>query len=532
MAMLFSRLAVRQTCGPPQRQLLAAAAANVFRISLSRSSSSVPAAMLRPLRAPTYAVRSAASLRPTASVYRPGAGRLFSEQRRYLFASSLSQPQSSNSASAPQTSSSLSSSSSSLSEASGRSGWWPLKSHQGSTSDTAERRGESTIRIMREAMRKEPSEALKAFESFMSNLGHGPGAPPPAVFADGPRPVSLPMYRQLVDEYVKALVLCDRTARLDLYLLSPFAPNGAVSSAGQTAPFAAQYQTPTPQLLHPPPPLAPQYGPTVGGAASVDVPVGRTVRGGGASGNSKKENRLWEAAIGAALQTLGHIVRGGFAIASFTLILATVSIVIERIFKERSFSNNEKFLVKEVVTKLDDVKGCDEVKEELNEVIEYLRNPDKFTRLGAKLPKGVLLSGAPGTGKTMLARAIAGEAGVPFFQASGSEFEEMFVGLGARRVRDLFEQAATKTPCIIFVDEIDALASKRNDKDPAATRQTINELLRQLDGFQQHKGVVVICATNFPDSLDPAILRPGRLDKRLHLPRPNQKGRRVRHAAR
>eukprot|EP00923_Selenidium_pygospionis_P033622 GHVN01058982.1.p1 GENE.GHVN01058982.1~~GHVN01058982.1.p1 ORF type:complete len:344 (-),score=43.01 GHVN01058982.1:584-1528(-) len=174
---------------------------------------------------------------------------------------------------------------------------------------------------------------------------------------------------------------------------------------------------------------------------------------------------------------------------------------------------------------MDDVKGCDEVKEELTEVIEYLKHPDKFDRLGAKMPKGVLLSGSPGTGKTMLARAIAGEAGVAFFQASGSEFDEMFVGLGAKRVRELFAQAAQSTPCIIFVDEIDALASKRNDRDPATSRQTINELLRQLDGFEQNKGIVVICATNFPDALDPALLRPGRLDKRLDLPRPNHKGR-------
>jgi len=181
--------------------------------------------------------------------------------------------------------------------------------------------------------------------------------------------------------------------------------------------------------------------------------------------------------------------------------------------------------VEEVNTSFDDVKGCDEVKEELQEIILYLKDPDRFTRLGAKLPKGVMMSGSPGTGKTLLARAIAGEAGVPFLQASGSEFEEMFVGVGARRIRDLFQEARKHAPCIVFIDEIDAVGSKRSNRDNTAVRMTLNQLLVELDGFEQNNGIVVICATNFPESLDKALTRPGRLDKQIVVPIPDLRGR-------
>ena len=179
-------------------------------------------------------------------------------------------------------------------------------------------------------------------------------------------------------------------------------------------------------------------------------------------------------------------------------------------------------------TTFDDVAGADEEKEELKEVVEFLKSPDKFNKLGARIPKGVLLVGPPGTGKTLLARAVAGEAGVPFFSISGSDFVEMFVGVGASRVRDLFDQAKKNSPCIIFIDEIDAVGRQRgaglgggNDE----REQTLNQLLVEMDGFGVNEGVILIAATNRPDVLDPALLRPGRFDRQVVVSYPDINGR-------
>ncbi|WP_448501628.1 ATP-dependent zinc metalloprotease FtsH [Sphingomonas sp.] len=183
---------------------------------------------------------------------------------------------------------------------------------------------------------------------------------------------------------------------------------------------------------------------------------------------------------------------------------------------------------KEGKVTFDDVAGIDEAREELEEIVEFLKDPTKFARLGGKIPKGALLVGSPGTGKTLLARAIAGEAGVPFFTISGSDFVEMFVGVGASRVRDMFEQAKKSAPCIVFIDEIDAVGRHRgaglgNGNDER--EQTLNQLLVEMDGFEANEGIIIIAATNRPDVLDPALLRPGRFDRQVVVPRPDIEGR-------
>jgi len=176
---------------------------------------------------------------------------------------------------------------------------------------------------------------------------------------------------------------------------------------------------------------------------------------------------------------------------------------------------------------LDDLKGIDEVKGELSEIVEYLRDPQRFTRMGATLPKGVLLMGEPGTGKTLTARAIAGEAGVPFFSTSGSSFDEVFIGVGSKRVRQLFDTARRHAPCIVFIDELDGIGRRRGSA-PGHNEEgkTLNSLLTEMDGFEPSTGIVVIAATNFASALDPALVRPGRFNKKITVPLPDLKGRR------
>jgi cell division protease FtsH len=196
-------------------------------------------------------------------------------------------------------------------------------------------------------------------------------------------------------------------------------------------------------------------------------------------------------------------------------------------FMQVGQSKAKIYVEKDIKVTFADVAGVDEAKEELREVIEFLKTPEKFTKLGGKIPKGILLVGPPGTGKTLLARAVAGEAGVTFFSISGSEFVEMFVGVGAARVRDLFEQAKGKAPCIIFIDELDALGKARGVGPMAheEREQTLNQLLVEMDGFDPRVGVILMAATNRPEILDPALLRAGRFDRHVTVDRPDKKGR-------
>jgi cell division protease FtsH len=245
---------------------------------------------------------------------------------------------------------------------------------------------------------------------------------------------------------------------------------------------------------------------------------------------------------------LDHDVRVSYQLAEQNGLLATLlinwlpMIVIVALFfflmrqlqasggKAMSFGKSRARLLNESQNKVTfaDVAGIDEAKDDCEEIIAFLKDPKKFQRLGGRIPKGVLLMGSPGTGKTLLARAIAGEAGVPFFSISGSDFVEMFVGVGASRVRDLFEQGKKHAPCIIFIDEIDAVGRHRGaglGGGHDEREQTLNQLLVEMDGFESNDGVIIIAATNRPDVLDPAILRPGRFDRRIVVPRPDLKGR-------
>ncbi|KAJ2747085.1 i-AAA protease yme1 [Coemansia sp. BCRC 34301] len=208
-------------------------------------------------------------------------------------------------------------------------------------------------------------------------------------------------------------------------------------------------------------------------------------------------------------------------------ILTLVNIVLEGtgVMKATNVSTDFKPEPMTTPVRFTDVQGCEEAKGELEELVQFLKSPQDFTEVGGKLPKGVLLTGPPGTGKTLLARAVAGEAGVPFFFMSGSEFDEVYVGVGASKMRSLFAAARAKAPSIVFIDEIDAIGSKRNARDQTYMKQTLNQLLVNLDGFEQTQGVIFMAATNFPEVLDPALTRPGRFDRVVQVPLPDVRGR-------
>ncbi|KAI0856874.1 peptidase family M41-domain-containing protein [Xylaria cubensis] len=215
-----------------------------------------------------------------------------------------------------------------------------------------------------------------------------------------------------------------------------------------------------------------------------------------------------------------------FALVTY-LVLVVITMVIEgmSVLKRPGGKVDSEVKAEQQKARFSDVHGADEAKEELQDMVEFLRNPEKFSQLGGKLPKGILLVGPPGTGKTLLARAVAGEAGVPFFYMSGSEFDEVYVGVGAKRVRELFAAAKSKSPSIVFIDELDAIGGRRNARDAAYVKQTLNQLLTELDGFDQSANVIIIGATNFPELLDKALTRPGRFDRHVTVDLPDVRGR-------
>jgi ATP-dependent metalloprotease len=248
----------------------------------------------------------------------------------------------------------------------------------------------------------------------------------------------------------------------------------------------------------------------------------------GSGGTGAKDSPLYvvvEESMGASLYKWIKLFLYIGLVTWLVSVALTFAIETTGVLRRVSGTQNNEAKPQHQTVRFSDVHGCDEAKEELQELVEFLKSPDKFSKLGGKLPKGVLLVGPPGTGKTLLARAVAGESGVPFFFMSGAEFDEVYVGVGAKRVRELFGNARAKAPAIIFIDELDAIGGKRNERDPAYAKQSLNQLLTELDGFSQDTGVVIIAATNFPQLLDRALTRPGRFDRHVIVPLPDVRGR-------
>ncbi|KAH9997279.1 ATP-dependent peptidase [Russula vinacea] len=279
----------------------------------------------------------------------------------------------------------------------------------------------------------------------------------------------------------------------------------------------------SPQAVSPPSSLIPGSGSA--GQLSPDMAKLLAALSAGQGGSGNPVHVIIKERKGAWIPSFARFLV--FAGISTFFILTILSVLVENSGLVKAAPRQSEFEPHESSkpVRFSDVHGVDEAKEELKDVVAFLKDPSKFAELGGKLPKGVLLTGEPGTGKTMLARAVAGEAGVPFLFASGSEFDEMFVGVGAKRVRELFATARKKQPAIIFIDELDAVGGKRSARDQQYMKQTLNQLLVEMDGFVQDEGVIVIAATNFPESLDEALIRPGRFDRHIAVPLPDIRGR-------
>jgi len=261
---------------------------------------------------------------------------------------------------------------------------------------------------------------------------------------------------------------------------------------------------------------------------AIGAHIGKGQVGKARGGQGEKEDPLYVVVEESLSSIIFKWIRwiASFALAAYVaLILITLFVETSGVLKKVGGGTTAEVRPEHQTTRFADVQGCDEAKEELTDIVDFLKNPERYNKLGGRLPKGVLLIGPPGTGKTLLARAVAGEAGVPFFYMSGSEFDEVYVGVGAKRVRELFATARAKAPAIVFIDELDALGGKRQSRDANYHRQTLNQLLNDLDGFDQSTGVIFIAATNHPEILDKALLRPGRFDRHVQVELPDVQGR-------